>query len=72
MLILWIRKYQTDNTENPARRDNDTFNKHNEDMKNFRKAHPDKEPADTVEFVTPDGGLLASVVNAKLGDNAQN
>jgi hypothetical protein len=72
MLILWIRKKQRDNSENLTGKNNGSFKKHDEEMKIFRQGHPDKGTADLVEFITPDGGLLAPVVSAKPGDNTQN
>ena len=72
MLILWIRKNQTGKSDDTVKKNTDSFKKHDENMKKFRQGHPDKGPADLVEFVTPDGGLLAPVVSVKLGDHTQN
>lgn len=72
MMILWIRKKQRANVENPEKEKQEFFEKHNEEMKKFRQAHQGKINGDSVEFVTPDGGLLAPVVSIKLGNNTQN
>ena len=72
MLILWIRKKQKANAENPGKENQVSFEKHNQEMKKFRQSHQGKISGDAVEFVTPDGGLLAPVVSIKLGNNTQN
>jgi hypothetical protein len=72
MLILWIRKSRPEKDNNPGNKKDESFKKHDEEMKKFRQDHPQNEPVDAVEFITPDGGLLAPVVSVKMGENAQN
>ena len=52
MLILWIRKSKTGEQTCPQKNDKDSFQKHDEDMKKFRLAHPDIEAISPRDIMT--------------------
>ena len=70
MLILWIRKKGEQNCQ--QRNATEPFQKHNEDMKNFRLSHPKIEATDPRDIMTADGNILAKVQGVKLTKNTQN
>lgn len=72
MIILWIRKRKTERKNGPAKDDKDSFQKHNEAMKQFRLAHPDTNVIDAKDIVTADDNLLAPVQKVKLSEHTQN
>ena len=74
MIILWVSKRKDEDGKGPSRDDQESFPKHDEIMKKFRIAHPERE----VKIVSPKdlintgGNLLAPVDGVKLGNNRQN
>ena len=72
MLILWIRKSKTGERTCPQKNDQDSFWKHNEDMKRFRLAHPKIEATNSKDIMIADGNILATVQKVKLTKHAQN
>jgi hypothetical protein len=71
MLILWIRKIKKTDSATPDA-DNETFLKHDEDMKTFRQLHPALNTRRSNDMVTPDGQVLAAVQRMELSRNSQN
>jgi hypothetical protein len=74
MIILWVRKRKAGETKDAPGSDKDTFQKHDELMKKFRFAHPDREAkiVPAKDILTTDGNLLAPVDSVKLDKNKQN
>jgi hypothetical protein len=72
MLILWIRRTKTGEQTSPPKNEKESFQKHNEDMKNFRLSHPETENINPKDIITPDGIILAPVHGVKLARNVQN
>ncbi len=74
MIILWVRKRKDEEGKDPSQNDQESFQKHDEIMKKFRIAHPERE----VKIVTPKDlintgdNLLAPVDPVKLENNRQN
>jgi hypothetical protein len=74
LIILWVSKRKAEDGKGPSRDDRESFQKHDEIMKKFRIAHPERE----VKIVSPKdlintgGNLLAPVDDVKLGNNRQN
>jgi hypothetical protein len=50
----------------------DSFQQHNEAMKQFRRAHPDLKAISARDILTADGHLLAPVQGVRLEANARN
>ena len=73
MIILWVRKGKEDDRD-PSKTDRESFHEHDEIMKKFRIAHPERQ----VKIVAPKdlintgGNLLAPVDPVKLGKNREN
>ena len=72
MIILWIRKKKDQQTEGPAKDSKESFQKHDEVMKQFRLEHPDTSVLNAKDIVTADGNLLAPVDKVKLNEHIQN
>ena len=70
MLILWIRKARKSEPDRPDSQE--SFQIHNEDMKNFRLSHMDITAPRPGDITTPDGNILAAVQSVKLARNTQN
>jgi hypothetical protein len=71
MLILLITP--RNKQERPvADSDDDSFRRHNEAMKQFRRAHPDLNTVSNRDILTADGDLLATVSGTRLDDNSRN
>ena len=72
MIILWIRKKKSgESTDQPADSE-DSLQKHNEDIKKFRQAHPKIELKSSNDIFTTDGDVLATVQSVKLAKHTQN
>ena len=50
----------------------DSFQRHNEAMKRFRRAHPDLNSISARDILTADGDLLAPVQGIRLDGNTRN
>jgi hypothetical protein len=72
LIILWIRKRKTEKQNDPVWGGKESFEKHNEAMKQFRRSHPDASIINAKDIITADDNLLAPVQNVKLAKNAQN
>ena len=72
MLILWIRKIKTGEQACPQKNDQDSFQRHNEDMKRLRQAHPEIASTNPRDIITADENVLATVQKVKLPKHAQN
>jgi len=72
MLILWIRKSQTGEQTCHLKNSQNSFQKHDEDMKRFRLAHPRIESTGSRDIMTTDGAILAPVQTVKLAKYSQN
>ena len=72
MMILWIRKGNPEKKNNTVKTDKDSFKRHDEVMKKFRRAHPDINVIHVKDLVTADGNLLAPVKKVSLTGNVQN
>jgi hypothetical protein len=73
MLILWIRKNKASEPVCPPQKeDKKSFQKHDEEMKKFRLAHPKIEATSPGDIVTKDGLILAPVHWVRLNKNIQN
>jgi hypothetical protein len=74
LIILWVRKRKDGEEKDPSTNDQESFQEHDEIMKQFRIAHPERE----VKIVAPKDlintgdNLLAPVDAVKLGNNRQN
>jgi len=72
MIILWIRKKKTEEPGSKAKKEKESFQKHDEVMKQFRLAHPDTNVLNAKDIMTADGNLLAPVQDVKLTEHVQN
>ena len=75
MLILWIRKSKMGEQTCTKKNDNDSLQKHNEDMKKFQVSHPKIEitnSQDIKDILTAEGDVLARVQEVKLTKHSQN
>jgi hypothetical protein len=72
MLILWIRKKEKDEQTCPKKNEQDSLQKHIEEMKKFRLTHPKIEATNPKDIITADGNLLAAVQEVKLAKHVQN
>jgi len=72
MIILWIRKKKTEGQNGLAKDNKESFQKHDEVMKQFRLAHPDTNVINAKDIITADGNLLAPVDSVKLTEHVQN
>jgi hypothetical protein len=72
MLIFWIRKSKTGEQNCPQGNDQDSFQKHDEDMKRFFLSHPQIETTAAKDIITADGNVLAAVQKVKLTKHVQN
>jgi hypothetical protein len=73
LIILWVSKGKDDKEKGPSPNDRESFRKHDENMKKFRTAHPERElkitaPKDLINK----GNLLSSINAVKPGRNRQN
>lgn len=71
MLILLITPRSKQEPPTPATGE-DSFRRHNEAMKQFRRAHPDLNILNARDILTADGDLLATVEGIRLDGNARN
>jgi hypothetical protein len=74
LIILWVSKGKGKEDKDPSPNDRESFQKHDEIMKKFRTAHPERElrivaPKDLIKT---GGNLLVPVDVVKLGRNRQN
>jgi hypothetical protein len=74
LIILWVKKGKDEEEKDPSPNDQESFQKHDEIMKKFRTAHPERElkivaPKD---FINTGGNLLVPINAVKLGRNRQN
>jgi hypothetical protein len=74
LIILWVRKEKEEVKRDPPPDDRESFQKHDETMKKFRTAHPERElkivaPKD---LINSGGNLLVPIDAVKLGSNRQN
>jgi hypothetical protein len=75
MIILWIRKRKDEERKDTNKNgDRDSFRKHDEDMKKFRIAHPNREVKiiHARNILNAGGNPLAPVDEVKLDKNKQN
>lgn len=72
MIILWIRKKKTEEPSGLAKDNKESFQKHDDVMKQFRLAHPDTNVINARDIMTADGNLLAPVDKVKLAEHANN
>lgn len=74
MIILWVRKRKDEERKDPSKNDQESFREHDEIMKKFRIAHPEREVkiVDPKDIINTGGNLLAPVDGVKLGNNRQN
>jgi len=72
MIILWIRKKNTDEPTAIEKKEDQSFHKHDDIMKRFRFAHPDVNIVSTRDILTAEGNLLAPIQQVKLTDHVQN
>jgi len=72
MIILWIRKKKTEEKSGLAKDNKESFQKHDDIMKQFRLAHPDANVINAKDIMTADGNLLAPVEKVKLTEHVQN
>jgi hypothetical protein len=72
MIILWIRKKNTEQKNGLVKDNKESFQKHDEVMKQFRLAHPDTNVINARDIITSDGNLLAPVDKVKLTEHVQN
>ena len=72
MIILWIRKKKNREPDGPVKDTKESFQKHDEVMKQFRLEHPDTSLINAKDIVTADGNLLAPVDKVKLAEHVQN
>jgi hypothetical protein len=72
MIILWIRKKKKDDQDKIVKNDKESFQAHDEVMRNFRLAHQELDVISDKDIMTGDGNLLAPVRNVKLNEHVQN
>lgn len=72
MIILWIRKKKTEGQNGLARDSKESFQKHDDVMKQFRLDHTDTNVINAKDIITADGNLLAPVDKVKLTKHVQN
>ena len=72
MIILWIRKKKKGEKGGLVKDTKESFQKHDEVMKQFRLSHPDASVINARDIMTADGNLLAPVDNVKLTEHVQN
>ncbi len=74
MIILWVRKRKAEAQKDSSANDKETFQEHDEIMKKFRLAHPDREVKIVAakDIISADGNLLAPVDPVKLDKNKNN
>ena len=72
MLILWIRRKKTPETDRQLEEARESFLKHDDEMKKFRLAHPELEKGTPGDIITADGHVLAAVQGIRLSNNIQN
>ena len=72
MIILWIRKYKTEELKGKSKSYAESFQEHDDIMKRFRLAHPDINMMNSRDIMTEEGSLLAPVHMVKLAENIQN
>ena len=72
MIILWIRKNKTGERNCSSNNGQNSFQKHDKEMKGFRLSHPEMETMNPRDIMTTDGNILAAVNGVKLNQYAQN
>jgi hypothetical protein len=72
MLILWIRRNKKNKKYRPDNNIEESFRKHDEDMKRFRHSHQELEALISKDIITTEGDVLAPVHTVKLARHSQN
>ena len=72
MLILWIRRSNYEEPDDPGSNDVKSFRKHADAMKRFRLGHPEEEIFHPRDIITADCNVLAPVHRVKFEDNTWN
>jgi hypothetical protein len=74
LIILWVSKGKDEEEKGPSPNDRESFQKHDETMKKFRTAHPERELKITApkDLINNSGNLLVPIDAVKLGRNRQN
>jgi hypothetical protein len=67
MIILWVQKSRKDKKDKTQ-----SFQEHDEMMKQFRLSHPELNVVSARDILTADGNLLAPVHAVELPEHAQN
>ena len=72
MLILWLRKNKKKLQASPIKNEEESFQKHNEDMKRFRELHHELETMISKDIITTDVTVLAPIERVRLAKHSQN
>ncbi len=72
MIILWIRKRKADKHDLFDKKENQSFQKHDEIMKRFRLEHEDVSIINPRDILAGEENLLAPIQQVKLPENIQN
>jgi hypothetical protein len=72
MLILWIRKNKKNKKSKLDKNIEESFQKHDEDMKKFHHSHQELETIISKDIITTEGDVLAPVHTVTLAKHSQN
>ncbi len=72
MIILWIRRRKPDINAGIEKKENQTFQIHDDIMKRFRLEHQDTEVRNPKDILAGEENLLAPIQQVKLPENIQN
>ena len=72
MIILWIRRRKSDMHAGIEKKENQTFQIHDDIMKRFRLEHQDTDMLNPKDILAGEENLLAPIQHVKLAENMQN
>lgn len=72
MIILWIRRRKSDIHTGIEKKEDPTFQIHDDIMKRFRLDHQDTEILNPKDILAGEENLLAPIQQVKLAENIQN
>ena len=72
MIILWIRRKKSDMRNGTEKKDNQTFQIHDDIMKRFRLEHQNTDMLNPKDILAGEENLLAPIQQVKLAENIQN
>ena len=72
MIILWIRRKKSGMSTGIDKRENQSFQIHDDIMKRFRLEHQDTDMLNPKDILAGEENLLAPIQQVKLTENIQN